>query len=156
MARYSSNNDPFGLRVKTTFTETARHEETPATTSSKKPSKYYVGHIDPAAFLPGLVGNFRKLKALGSFPEIPWKRRAARDMPQEELPLGTEAVAKRRVVRHNLPVLDKPDALWNVGIPHRLRRRRAMLYFAVADRNWKYTLFTGFVFTILTYSLFLR
>ena len=31
-----------------------------------------------------------------------------------------------------------------------------MLYFAVVERNAKYTLFTGFVFSVLTYSLFLR
>ncbi len=32
----------------------------------------------------------------------------------------------------------------------------SMLYFALAERNRKYTLFTGFVFVVLTYSLFLR
>jgi uncharacterized membrane protein len=32
----------------------------------------------------------------------------------------------------------------------------SMVYFLVAARNWKYTLFTGFVLTVLTYSLFLR
>ncbi len=32
----------------------------------------------------------------------------------------------------------------------------SMIYFALADRNLKYTLFTGFVFGVLTYSLFLR
>lgn len=32
----------------------------------------------------------------------------------------------------------------------------SMLYFALAERNPKYTLFTGFVFVVLTYSLFLR
>ena len=31
-----------------------------------------------------------------------------------------------------------------------------MLYFAAAERNWKYTLFTSFVFILLTYSLSLR
>ncbi len=32
----------------------------------------------------------------------------------------------------------------------------SMLYFAAAERNFKYTVFTGFVFAVLTYSLFLR
>jgi uncharacterized membrane protein len=31
----------------------------------------------------------------------------------------------------------------------------SMVYFA-ADRNWKYTIFTAFVLSILTYSLFLQ
>jgi hypothetical protein len=31
-----------------------------------------------------------------------------------------------------------------------------MVYFAVAERNIKYTVFTGFVLAVLTYSLFLR
>jgi uncharacterized membrane protein len=37
-----------------------------------------------------------------------------------------------------------------------LRVLASILYFAFVERNWKYTLFTGFVFTVLTYSLFLR
>ncbi len=32
----------------------------------------------------------------------------------------------------------------------------SVLFFAFVARNWKYTLFTGFVFVVLTYSLFLR
>ncbi len=32
----------------------------------------------------------------------------------------------------------------------------SMIYFMVALRNWKYTLFTAFVLVVLTYSLFLR
>ncbi len=32
----------------------------------------------------------------------------------------------------------------------------SMLFFAVVEHNWKYTAFTAFVFTVLTYSLFLR
>lgn len=32
----------------------------------------------------------------------------------------------------------------------------SVFYFAFAERNWKYTLFTGFVLSVLTYSLFLR
>lgn len=31
-----------------------------------------------------------------------------------------------------------------------------MLYFPAAERNAKYTVFTGFVFAVLTYSLSLR
>ena len=31
-----------------------------------------------------------------------------------------------------------------------------MVFFALVERNWKYTLFTTFVFAVLTYSLFLR
>ena len=32
----------------------------------------------------------------------------------------------------------------------------SILYFAFVEHNWKYTFFTGFVFSVLTYSLFLR
>jgi uncharacterized membrane protein len=32
----------------------------------------------------------------------------------------------------------------------------SMMFFLVAERNWKYTAFTAFVLAILTYSLFLR
>jgi uncharacterized membrane protein len=32
----------------------------------------------------------------------------------------------------------------------------SVFYFAFVERNWKYTLFTGFVLCVLTYSLFLR
>ncbi len=32
----------------------------------------------------------------------------------------------------------------------------SMVYFVVAERNWKYTAFTAFVLVVLTYSLFLR
>lgn len=32
----------------------------------------------------------------------------------------------------------------------------SMFYFAMVERNWKYTVFTGIVFSVLTYSLFLR
>ncbi len=32
----------------------------------------------------------------------------------------------------------------------------SMIYFAFAQRNWKYTLFTAFVFAVLTYSLLFR
>ncbi|MCL4487689.1 MAG: DUF1634 domain-containing protein [Chloroflexi bacterium] len=52
--------------------------------------------------------------------------------------------------------------LWvNLGIatlmltPY-VRVLASMIFFAVVERNWKYTLFTAFVFTVLTYSLFLR
>ena len=32
----------------------------------------------------------------------------------------------------------------------------SVFYFALVERNWKYTLFTGFVLGVLTYTLFLR
>jgi Kef-type K+ transport system membrane component KefB len=32
----------------------------------------------------------------------------------------------------------------------------SVFYFMIALKNWKYTLFTGFVLAVLTYSLFLR
>jgi uncharacterized membrane protein len=37
-----------------------------------------------------------------------------------------------------------------------LRVLASMLYFAAVERNLKYSLFTGFVFSVLTYSLFLH
>ncbi len=55
----------------------------------------------------------------------------------------------------------RPRLLLNLGLAVLLltpyvRVAASMLYFATAERNWKYTLFTGFVFAVLTYSLFLR
>jgi uncharacterized membrane protein len=55
----------------------------------------------------------------------------------------------------------RPSLLVNLGIaalmltPY-MRVLASMLYFALVERNGKYTLFTGFVFGVLTYSLFLR
>ena len=55
----------------------------------------------------------------------------------------------------------RPGLLLKLGIgvlmltPY-VRVTISMFYFAVAERNWKYTIFTGIVFSILTYSLFLR
>ncbi|MCL4473332.1 MAG: DUF1634 domain-containing protein [Actinobacteria bacterium] len=55
----------------------------------------------------------------------------------------------------------RPRLFVNLGIatlmltPY-VRVFASMLYFAFVERNRKYTIFTGFVFTILTYSLFLR
>ncbi len=37
-----------------------------------------------------------------------------------------------------------------------LRVLASMLYFMLALKNWKYTLFTGIVLAVLTFSLFLR
>ena len=37
-----------------------------------------------------------------------------------------------------------------------LRVLVSLLYFVFVEHNWKYSLFTGFVLTVLTYSLFLR
>ena len=54
-----------------------------------------------------------------------------------------------------------PRLMVNLGIavvmftPY-VRVLASMLYFALAERNRKYTLFTGFVLSILTYSLFLQ
>lgn len=55
----------------------------------------------------------------------------------------------------------RPRVLINFGLAVLLltpyvRVAASMLYVAVAERNWKYTAFTGFVFAVLTYSLFLR
>ena len=54
-----------------------------------------------------------------------------------------------------------PRLMVNLGIavvmftPY-VRVLASMLYFALAERNRKYTLFTAFVLSVLTYSLFLR
>jgi uncharacterized membrane protein len=55
----------------------------------------------------------------------------------------------------------RPRLLLNLGIAVLLlasyaRVLASMFYFAFVERNWKYTLFTGFVLCILSYSLFLR
>jgi len=55
----------------------------------------------------------------------------------------------------------RPRLVLNMGIGILMltpfvRVLASMLYFAFVERNWKYTLFTGFVFSVLTYSLFLR
>ncbi|MCL4510898.1 MAG: DUF1634 domain-containing protein [Bacteroidetes bacterium] len=55
----------------------------------------------------------------------------------------------------------RPRLFVNMGIavlmltPY-VRVFASMLYFAFVERNRKYTLFTAFVFSVLTYSLFLR
>jgi uncharacterized membrane protein len=55
----------------------------------------------------------------------------------------------------------RPRVLVSAGIavlmltPY-VRVLASMSYFALAERNWKYTLFTGLVLSILTYALFLR
>ncbi len=54
-----------------------------------------------------------------------------------------------------------PRRLVNLGIATLLltpfvRVFASMIYFAVAAHNWKYSAFTLFVFSVLTYSLFLR
>ena len=54
-----------------------------------------------------------------------------------------------------------PRLLINLGLAVLLftpyvRVAASMLYFALAERSWKYTAFTGFVFAVLTYSLYLR
>lgn len=59
------------------------------------------------------------------------------------------------------PALIGPRAFVNLGIAALLftpyiRVVSSMLFFAVAEKNWKYTAFTAFVGLVLTYSLFLR
>lgn len=55
----------------------------------------------------------------------------------------------------------RPRLLVNLGLalllitPY-LRVVASTFYFALIERNLKYTLFTGFVLAVLTYSLFLR
>ena len=55
----------------------------------------------------------------------------------------------------------RPRLLISLGIlvllltPY-VRVLSSMAYFAIVERNCKYTVFTGFVFVVLTYSLFLR
>lgn len=55
----------------------------------------------------------------------------------------------------------RPRLLVNLGMatlmltPY-VRVFASMVYFAFAERNWKYTGFTAFVFSVLTYSLLLR
>ncbi len=55
----------------------------------------------------------------------------------------------------------RPRLLVSLGIvallltPY-LRVLVSLLFFTLAAHNWKYSLFTGFVLVVLTYSLFLR
>jgi len=55
----------------------------------------------------------------------------------------------------------RPRLLVSIGIaalmltPY-LRVFASLLFFAFAEHNWKYVAFTGFVLSVLTYSLFLR
>ncbi len=62
-----------------------------------------------------------------------------------------------RVVTGNF----RPRLLVNWGIAILLltpyvRVLASMLYFLFVERNWKYSVFTAFVFSVLTYSLLLR
>ncbi len=55
----------------------------------------------------------------------------------------------------------RPRLFLNMGIAVLMltpfvRVLASVFYFAFAERNWKYTFFTGFVLGVLTYSLFLR
>jgi uncharacterized membrane protein len=55
----------------------------------------------------------------------------------------------------------RPRLLVSLGIVALLltpfvRVLASLLFFAFAEHNWKYALFTGFVLAVLTYSLFLR
>jgi uncharacterized membrane protein len=63
----------------------------------------------------------------------------------------------RQMTSHDL----RPRVLVNMGIAVLMltpfvRVLASVFYFALVERNWKYTLFTGFVLSVLTYSLFLR
>ena len=55
----------------------------------------------------------------------------------------------------------RPRFLVSLGITALLltpyvRVLASLLFFAFVAHNWKYSAFTGFVFAMLTYSLFLR
>ena len=55
----------------------------------------------------------------------------------------------------------RPRLFLNMGIAVLMltpfvRVLASVFYFAFVEHNWKYTLFTGFVLSVLTYSLFLR
>jgi uncharacterized membrane protein len=55
----------------------------------------------------------------------------------------------------------RPRLFLNMGIAVLMltpfvRVLASVFYFAFVEHNWKYTLFTAFVLTVLTYSLFLR
>ncbi len=64
-------------------------------------------------------------------------------------------------LRHAYAGAVGPHLLVNLGIavlmltPY-VRVFASMLYFAIVARNLKYTVFTAFVFSVLSYSLFLR
>ena len=63
----------------------------------------------------------------------------------------------RQVSSHDI----RPRFILNMGIGVLMltpfvRVLASVFYFALKERNWKYTLFTGFVFCVLAYSLFLR
>jgi len=63
----------------------------------------------------------------------------------------------RQMASHDL----RPRVMVNMGIAVLMltpfvRVLASVFYFALVQRNWKYTLFTGFVLSVLTYSLFLR
>ena len=55
----------------------------------------------------------------------------------------------------------RPRVMLNMGIAVLMltpfvRVLASVFYFGLVQRNWKYTVFTGFVLAVLTYSLFLR
>ncbi len=63
----------------------------------------------------------------------------------------------RQMTSHEL----RPRVMLNMGIAVLMltpfvRVLASVFYFALVQHNWKYTLFTGFVLGVLTYSLFLR
>jgi uncharacterized membrane protein len=64
-------------------------------------------------------------------------------------------------IRHVVGGEFRPRLLVSLGIttllltPY-LRVLASLLFFTLAEHNWKYSAFTGFVLAVLTYSLFLR
>jgi uncharacterized membrane protein len=64
-------------------------------------------------------------------------------------------------IRRAVEVQFRPRLLISLGIaallltPY-LRVLVSLVFFAFAERNWKYVIFTGFVLAVLTYSLLLR
>jgi uncharacterized membrane protein len=63
--------------------------------------------------------------------------------------------------RDALQGMFRPRLFTNLGIAVLMltpfvRVLASVLYFGFGARNWKYTLFTGIVLSVLTYSLFLR
>jgi uncharacterized membrane protein len=67
----------------------------------------------------------------------------------------------REAIRQIVAGTFRPRLLMNLGFGALLltpyvRVLASLLFFALVERNWKYSVFTGFVLSVLTYSLFLR
>jgi uncharacterized membrane protein len=64
-------------------------------------------------------------------------------------------------IRHLFSSALQPSSLVNLGLATLMLTPYARVgasigYFAFVERNWKYSVFTAFVFAVLTYSLFQR